>query len=337
MTISAASDYCASASTPMARRASTSPSLVRDRGPDYGAGVFTLLEIHERLAGVVIECLPWPEFLARYDSPTLFHLDPPYWRPARSRFVSASGSAASRRSNSAREAIWNCIEAVVRLIKSSREFQFVIRAAGTPLPEFGRRGSTAAAVTSLSAPPNSCAAVRAGPDWSALKRPASWCCRAGDGRVEDFGLNEISLDLPDVSNCFFACQPPPATFYFAWGCFRYFWERAPSKGSSPTSPAVLPAKERCDTRPAPDRIIPQSQSHESSQCVPCGAPITSMAGSDRGCTRGRPRLAHLTQQGRPREIAKRPEISSTCCCPRQFRPTRPCIFQRDCLDYRLFD
>jgi DNA adenine methylase len=36
--------------------------------------------IHERLAGVSIECLPWPEFLERYDSPsTLFYLDPPYW------------------------------------------------------------------------------------------------------------------------------------------------------------------------------------------------------------------------------------------------------------------
>jgi site-specific DNA-adenine methylase len=28
----------------------------------------------------VIECLPWSDFLARYDSPTtLFYLDPPYW------------------------------------------------------------------------------------------------------------------------------------------------------------------------------------------------------------------------------------------------------------------
>ncbi len=40
-----------------------------------------LLEaVHERLAGVVIECLPWRELLARYDRPqTLFYLDPPYW------------------------------------------------------------------------------------------------------------------------------------------------------------------------------------------------------------------------------------------------------------------
>lgn len=36
--------------------------------------------LHERLAGVVIECLDWPAFLARYDRPgTLFFLDPPYW------------------------------------------------------------------------------------------------------------------------------------------------------------------------------------------------------------------------------------------------------------------
>jgi DNA adenine methylase len=39
-----------------------------------------LVEIHERLAGVVIECLPWRDFVARYDTPgTLFFLDPPYW------------------------------------------------------------------------------------------------------------------------------------------------------------------------------------------------------------------------------------------------------------------
>ncbi|MEX2480187.1 MAG: DNA adenine methylase [Gammaproteobacteria bacterium] len=35
--------------------------------------------LHERLAGVVIECLPYGEFIARYDRPgTLFYLDPPY-------------------------------------------------------------------------------------------------------------------------------------------------------------------------------------------------------------------------------------------------------------------
>lgn len=37
-------------------------------------------ELHDRLAGVVIECLPWAEFVGRYDRPgTLFYLDPPYF------------------------------------------------------------------------------------------------------------------------------------------------------------------------------------------------------------------------------------------------------------------
>lgn len=36
--------------------------------------------VHERLAGVVIERLPWSDFVARYDRPgTLFYLDPPYY------------------------------------------------------------------------------------------------------------------------------------------------------------------------------------------------------------------------------------------------------------------
>jgi DNA adenine methylase len=36
--------------------------------------------LHERLAGVTIECLPWADFIRRYDRPgTLFYLDPPYW------------------------------------------------------------------------------------------------------------------------------------------------------------------------------------------------------------------------------------------------------------------
>lgn len=37
-------------------------------------------EVHTRLSGVVIECLPYGEFISRYDNPsTLFYLDPPYW------------------------------------------------------------------------------------------------------------------------------------------------------------------------------------------------------------------------------------------------------------------
>jgi len=40
----------------------------------------SLLEaVHERLAGVWIDCLPWEEFITRWDRPaTLFYLDPPY-------------------------------------------------------------------------------------------------------------------------------------------------------------------------------------------------------------------------------------------------------------------
>tara|TARA_R110002074_G_scaffold354004_1_gene525809 strand:- start:1795 stop:2634 length:840 start_codon:yes stop_codon:yes gene_type:complete len=39
-----------------------------------------LQAIHERLAGVTIECLDFEAFIKRYDRPTtLFYLDPPYW------------------------------------------------------------------------------------------------------------------------------------------------------------------------------------------------------------------------------------------------------------------
>ena len=39
-----------------------------------------LEDVHGRLAGVVIECLPWDKLLARYDRPaTFFYLDLPYW------------------------------------------------------------------------------------------------------------------------------------------------------------------------------------------------------------------------------------------------------------------
>lgn len=40
----------------------------------------TLEEVHERLAPVTIERLPYSDFIRRYDTPgTLFYLDPPYW------------------------------------------------------------------------------------------------------------------------------------------------------------------------------------------------------------------------------------------------------------------
>lgn len=39
-----------------------------------------LEDVHARLSGVVIECLPYGRFIERYDAPgTLFYVDPPYW------------------------------------------------------------------------------------------------------------------------------------------------------------------------------------------------------------------------------------------------------------------
>lgn len=39
-----------------------------------------VIAMHQRLAGVVIECLHYSEFIQRYDGPhVLFYLDPPYW------------------------------------------------------------------------------------------------------------------------------------------------------------------------------------------------------------------------------------------------------------------
>lgn len=39
-----------------------------------------LEDLHSRLSGVVIECLDYAAFMARYDGPdVLFYLDPPYW------------------------------------------------------------------------------------------------------------------------------------------------------------------------------------------------------------------------------------------------------------------
>ncbi len=60
----------------------------RNFGVSYGrSGSFDvtkigpmLEELHERLAGVIIERLPWATFIARYDrADTLFYLDPPYF------------------------------------------------------------------------------------------------------------------------------------------------------------------------------------------------------------------------------------------------------------------
>ena len=61
----------------------------RTFGIDYNRGsrfdltklVPMLEDVHERLAGVIIERLPYAEFIARYDRPgALFYLDPPYFR-----------------------------------------------------------------------------------------------------------------------------------------------------------------------------------------------------------------------------------------------------------------
>ena len=56
-------------------------------GVSYGPGRFDVTKlapileaVHERLAGVTIECLPWAAFIDRYDRPeTLVYCDPPYW------------------------------------------------------------------------------------------------------------------------------------------------------------------------------------------------------------------------------------------------------------------
>jgi DNA adenine methylase len=61
---------------------------IRTFGVNYTSGarfdvtrlVPLLEDVHSRLAGVVIECLPWGACIAKYDRPgTLFYLDPPYW------------------------------------------------------------------------------------------------------------------------------------------------------------------------------------------------------------------------------------------------------------------
>jgi DNA adenine methylase len=52
------------------------------RSSDFNVGKLrdVLQAIHERLAGVTIDCLDWSEFLERWDrDETLFYLDPPYY------------------------------------------------------------------------------------------------------------------------------------------------------------------------------------------------------------------------------------------------------------------
>jgi len=54
----------------------------RERGSRFNLlKLAPLLEdIHERLAGVIVENLDWLAFIDKYDRPnTLFYLDPPYW------------------------------------------------------------------------------------------------------------------------------------------------------------------------------------------------------------------------------------------------------------------
>lgn len=56
--------------------------VVRSAGARFNARnlAVQLERVHERLAGVIIENLPWKAFIERYDRPKmLFYLDPPYW------------------------------------------------------------------------------------------------------------------------------------------------------------------------------------------------------------------------------------------------------------------
>ena len=75
-------------------------------------------------------------------------------------------------------------------------------------------------------------------------RPAIAERRAFTGLWDDEGMPLI------CPTCQLAIRAAAAACYFAWGCFRYFWERAFSRGSSPTSPAVKLTKARCKTSPA---------------------------------------------------------------------------------------
>src|ERR1700682_2627765 len=68
----------------------------------------------------------------------------------------------------------------------------------------------------------------------------------------EFRNNEI---MPLICpTCQIALRMPAAACYFAWGCFRYLGARA-SKGSSPTSSAVMLAKAWCDIRMVADARV----------------------------------------------------------------------------------
>ena len=76
----------------------------------------------------------------------------------------------------------------------------------------------------------------------------------------------IQRNMPLICpTCQMASSHARGRLLLCMGLFLIFWQRAPSKGRSPTLSAVLPATERCDTPPAPDSIRLQSQSHERSQ------------------------------------------------------------------------
>ncbi len=56
--------------------------VTRSRGARFNLNSLEtmLIDVHQRLAGVVIECLNYDAFIQRYDqAETLFYIDPPYW------------------------------------------------------------------------------------------------------------------------------------------------------------------------------------------------------------------------------------------------------------------